>query len=69
MIQYSIYVKLFNNRDSCVKHQAVLKRQVPKQGQIRTLMVTEKQYANIEIVVGGISTQESVLNVDPMVIL
>lgn len=69
MMQYSIYVKSFNNRDSCVKHIDILKRYVPKQGQIRIMMITERQYANIEIIVGGISRQEQLSSPDPMVIL
>lgn len=69
MMQYSIYIKLFNNRDSAVKHMTMLKRYVPKQGQIRVMMITEKQYENIEIIVGGISNQEKMASIDPMVIL
>lgn len=69
MIQYSIYVKLFNNRDSATKHLVTLKRYVPKQGQIRVMMITEKQYENIEIIVGGISTQENISNIETLVIL
>ena len=69
MMQYSIYSKIFSNRDACVKHIAVLKRYVPKEGQIRIMMVTEKQYANIEIVVGGVSAQEEITTVEPFVSL
>ena len=69
MMQYSIYSKIFNNRDACVKHIAILKRYVPKEGQIRIMMVTEKQYANIEIIVGGISKQEEVTRIDPFISL
>lgn len=69
MMQYSIYCKIFNNRDACVKHIPILKRYVPKKGQIRIMMITEKQYANIEIIVGGASNQEEKSNTDPMVIL
>lgn len=69
MMQYSIYVKSFNNRDSCVNHIKVLKRCVPKQGQIRIMMITEKQYSNIEIIVGGTSNQEKISAPDPLVVL
>lgn len=69
MMQYSIYSKIFNNRDACVKHIAILKRYVPKQGQIRIMMITEKQYANIEVIVGGVSNQETVTTTDPFISL
>lgn len=69
MMQFSIYSKIFSNRDSCVKHISILKRYVPTQGQIRILMVTEKQYASIEIIVGGISNQEKLTSVEPFVSL
>lgn len=69
MMQYSIYCKIFNNRDACVKHMDILKRYVPKEGQIRIMMITEKQYANIEIIVGGVSKQEELTTVSPFVSL
>ena len=69
MMQYSIYVKSFNNRDSCTKHIDMLKRYVPKQGQIRIMMITEKQYEAIEIIVGGISNQERLSFPQPLVVL
>lgn len=69
MMQYSIYTKIFSNRDACVNHIPIIKRNVPKQGQIRIMMVTEKQYANIEIIVGGESHQELNSTVDAFVAL
>lgn len=69
MMQYSIYSKIFNNRDACVKHIPIIKRNVPKQGQIRIMMITEKQYANIEIIVGGASLQEQNANTEAYVSL
>lgn len=69
MMQYSIYVKLFNNRDSAENHIVMLKRYIPKQGQVRIVMITEKQYENIKIIVGGISKQEKVSDIEPMIVL
>lgn len=42
MIQYSVYVKIFANRDSATNHIKILKRDLPKKGQIRIMLVTEK---------------------------
>ena len=61
MMQYSVYCKIFANRESIVHHVGILQKNVPKKGQIRIMAVTEKQYAKIEIIVGGKSTQESLV--------
>ncbi len=67
MMQYSVYCKLFANREAAVKHMNILQRNVPKKGQIRVLLVTEKQYAKIEIIVGGRSNQETIVNSDSFI--
>ena len=45
----------------------ILKKNVPKEGQIRLLLVTEKQYSKIEIIVGGVSNQEKTVNADSFI--
>lgn len=55
------------NREAAVKHVSILQRNVPQKGQIRILLVTEKQYAKIEIIVGGKSNQEQVVNSDAFI--
>ena len=64
MMQFSVYCKIFPNREAAVKHVNILKKNVPKEGQIRLLLVTEKQYSKIEIIVGGVSNQEKTVNAD-----
>ena len=64
MMQFSVYCKIFANREAAVKHVNILKKNVPKEGQIRILVVTEKQYAKIEIIVGGKSLQEATVNAE-----
>ncbi len=69
MIQYSVYVKLFANRDAAQNHVKILKRELPKKGQIRIMIVTEKQYARMEVILGGISRQEQVITRDVLTVL
>lgn len=69
MLQYSIYVKLFPNRDAATRHIRVIKASVPQEGQVRIMMLTEKQYANMEVIIGGRSKQEKIITVDPLIIL
>ena len=47
MMQFSVYCKIFPNREAAVKHVNILKKNIPKEGQIRLLLVTEKQYSKI----------------------
>lgn len=65
MLQFSVYSKIFNNVDSANKYIKILKKNVPSQGQIRIMIVTEKQYADIEIIIGGKSKQEEKITVEP----
>lgn len=67
MLQYSVYCKIFNNRDAVVNHQKILRKSVPEYGQIRIMTVTEKQYAKMEIIIGGRSNQEEIMTVDPFI--
>ena len=43
--------------------------EVPEKGNIRIMIVTEKQYANIEIIIGGKSNQEQVVTEEVLLIL
>lgn len=69
MLQYSVYSKLFNNRDEAVKHISSMKTDLPKKGSIRIMMLTEKQYSSMEILVGGKSRQEEMITIDPFILL
>lgn len=62
MMQYSVYCKLFANREAAQLHIKILKRNIPIQGQIRIMLITEKQYSNIDIIVGGKSPQEEMMH-------
>lgn len=69
MLQYSVYSKLLNNRDSAIQHIEVIRRAVPIEGHVRIIMLTEKQYARMEIIVGGKSKREKLTIIDPFLIL
>ncbi|MDD4078081.1 MAG: CRISPR-associated endonuclease Cas2 [Bacilli bacterium] len=69
MIQFSVYSKIFNNRDAAVNHIKTLQKNIPEMGHIRLMLVTEKQYANTIIFIGGKTNQEKVLTTDPFIIL
>ena len=52
MMQYSIYVRICNGQDFIEMHKNRIKSAIPKNGSIRLLTVTEKQYENIDILLG-----------------
>ncbi len=68
MIQYSVYSKIFSNRDSAQKHISTLKNFVPKKGSIRIMLVTEKQYTRMEILVGNKSKLEEKITPNPFML-
>ncbi len=47
MIQYSIYTKLFSGRDACEKYYKLIKSNLPAQGKVDIITITDKQYGNI----------------------
>lgn len=67
MMQFSVYCKIFPNREAAINHINLLRKNVPDQGQIRIMLVTEKQYSKIEIIVGGKSKQEEIITDDSFI--
>ena len=52
MIQFSVYGRLCNGTDSIAKFEARLAANLPISGSIRTMSVTEKQYAGMRLLSG-----------------
>lgn len=64
MLQLSIYTRIVRGRDSLVKHHKRLKENLPEEGSIRCLEVTEKQFAGMEILLGEKKSQEKMVNAE-----
>ena len=47
MIQYSIYTKLFSGKDACEKYYKMIKDNLPTEGKVDIITITDKQYGNI----------------------
>ena len=58
MVQYSLYARVCNGMDSVEKHIKRLKTNLPPNGSVRVLTITEKQYESIKILVGELSVEE-----------
>lgn len=52
MIQFSVYGRILNGNDAEEKHMKRLLNNLPPEGSVRALTVTEKQYASMKLLVG-----------------
>lgn len=52
MVQYSVYTRICNGNDSVAKHEARLKLNLPSAGSVRSLVITERQYDAMKILLG-----------------
>jgi CRISPR-associated protein Cas2 len=52
MIQFSVYGRILNGRDAEEKHMQRVVANLPPEGSVRVLTVTEKQYASMKLLVG-----------------
>ena len=57
MLQYSVYARVCNGMDAVEKHRARLKQHLPNNGAIRLLVITEKQFESIDILLGALTMQ------------
>jgi len=55
MLQYSVYARVCNGTDLVAKHKARVKCNLPENGSIRMLVITEKQFEAIEILLGNLT--------------
>ena len=55
MVQYSVYVRICNGMDAVKKHRDRLPVWLPENGSVRLLVVTEKQYESMEILLGALT--------------
>lgn len=62
MIQFSVYGRILNGRDAEEKHMQRVVDNLPKEGSIRVLTVTEKQYGSMKLLVGLPLFQEKKVN-------
>ncbi len=59
MIQWSVYSRLCNGTDAVATHQQRLKLNLPQKGSVRLLVLTEKQYESIDVLVGTATFEDS----------
>lgn len=62
MLQWSVYGRVLNGACAEEKHVDRLKANLPPEGSVRSMTVTEKQYAGMTLLVGQQTVQEKRVN-------
>ncbi len=69
MIQYSVYMRTCPNRDYCKRLEKCIQKFIPEKGNIRLLVITEKQYDDMKIFIGSKSETEKTIGTERMIII
>ena len=59
MIQFSVYARICNGQDAVNKHVDALELNLPEEGSVRFIQVTERQFAGMRILVGEKKPKEN----------
>lgn len=69
MLQFSVYYRTVPNREAAKKFVPRLTRMAPSNGEVRVLYVSEKQFSDMELIVGNKGKQEEVVGARKLVII
>ena len=62
MIQFSLYGRICNTLESARIHEERISSKVPSYGSVRSMIVTEKQYASMNVLTGERKQKEKKIN-------
>lgn len=62
MIQFSVYMRICKGLSSAKSSINAVKRYLPPYGNVRVLIITEKQFDNMEILLGGTNFNKKINN-------
>ena len=60
MLQFSVYARVCRGEDGAMKHIARATRNLPGEGSVRALQVTDRQYARMRLLLGEATKTESI---------
>jgi CRISPR-associated protein Cas2 len=60
MLQLSVYARVCRGQDAVDKHVKRVRASLPKEGSVRTLQVTDKQYGRMELLLGTAPKTEEI---------
>lgn len=58
MLQLSVYARVCRGEDAATKHAQRVTKNLPPRGSVRTLQVTDKQYARMKLLLGEATFSE-----------
>ena len=58
MLQWSVYARVCRGDDAAEKHGQRVTKNLPPRGSVRTLQVTDKQYARMKLLLGEATFSE-----------
>ena len=58
MLQWSVYARVCRGEEAVDKHDNRITKSLPKTGSVRTLRITERQYARMKLLIGESKTSE-----------
>lgn len=69
MLQYSVYSRLCNGLDNVEQHLKRMENQIPSEGSIRTLVLTDKQFGRMQLWIGEPTVHEKKIMAQQLVLL
>jgi CRISPR-associated protein Cas2 len=69
MLQWSVYGRVINGSDRLEGHMKRLNQHLPSKGSVRCLVVSEKQFTSMKLLVGTYSKQEKKVGAQQLVLL
>lgn len=69
MIQYSVYCRVCNGYDTVRTHEDRLNKNLPNNGSVRLLVITEKQFESIRIMVGELKQCDETVSFEQLTLL
>lgn len=69
MIQYSVYMRTCPTREFGKRLEKRIQSFVPENGNVRLLVITEKQYGDMKLLVGSKSMTEQTIGSERMIII
>ncbi|WP_232019054.1 CRISPR-associated endonuclease Cas2 [Actinobacillus delphinicola] len=68
MMQFSVYSRILRGQDSQEKHLKRIQERLPKEGSVRVLLITEKQYTGMQLLVGDKRPNEKKITSDQLLL-
>ncbi len=60
MLQFSVYARIIRGEDGVEKHLSRVTKNLPPKGSVRTLTITDRQYARMKLLIGEPTKNEKI---------